>query len=971
MKYYLIIIITIINLLNFVNLISIEQYDIIEDFESGEILLHRYNYYDNINNWLINDTNTFDSTGNSLCFLGNNSKYMYIENNDLDSSSVWSFAAFASSSNSKIAFGIGDSLNTLFYQIKGSTRIDSMNWIDDYLGAFSNNEWHQYFLRLGSDWYGLYEYYPTITKIFFINNGNNIMYFDEVRDHTNYLEPEPIITINTHILSAGDRQTNYTVQFSYNLLNYENDEEFSYFWSFGDGETSTEQTPIHTYTYGEDGYFKVMLKVMTNTGKVGYVTENLYLTECFNEEDISISFIGDIMLARHLGTINPNDIFNGVRDELQSTDLRVANLESPLSNSYTPHPTKTIKFQANPVMVQALVDVGIDKVSLANNHILDYLDGSLLQTQANLQAANILYSGAGLNEYEAFLPLSMNIKGKILSFLASSDRDGSYNNYQPFLQAAYNKSGFYKLKPSKLKAQLDYVQNYADIKIVEMHAGSEYSLTPSADYDKSISLNFDIDESAPKIDFPHMWDSELRHFAIDEGADIVVVHHQHIIQGFEIYNNKLIAHGLGNFVFDLSRADTKPTMILQTKINNEGFYDYKVIPAFIQPYTPRVITDDAALRILDYLVYRSREMDTCLLVDRSNFTAKIIADTSSIEPVFEDKQKEITFYDASNISVPEFIKENANFHQINNIRPIDEYHYRLGRSIMHFGGFENEDFYQWNIDSSTMYSSEEANRGLYSLKITNPVDESFSTTYRHRVMSNNEMTFYARIKQQNIQNVNVYISYYNTPGSSYQTGSESITIPIEESDTWTTIYANLNVPENTGGYNLSIVPQAVNNESYIYFDDVDIIEWDAWTPFSDYAHKSPNSYYYLQLEKTDVQNTATVYYKDVSFNELPVTTNEIVVPKQDLTVYNNYPNPFNPTTTIHFSLTKEQHIELDIYNIKGQKVVSLLNQVLPQGKHSIQWYGLNKHNKKVATGIYLYSIKTKNQQIVKKMLMIK
>ncbi|MDD4157592.1 MAG: hypothetical protein PHY08_13585, partial [Candidatus Cloacimonetes bacterium] len=124
MKYYLIIIITIINLLNFVNLISIEQYDVIEDFESGEILLHRYNYYDNINNWLINDTNTFDSTGNSLCFLGNNSKYMYIENNELDSSSVWSFAAFASSSNSKIAFGIGDSLNTLFYQIKGSTRID-------------------------------------------------------------------------------------------------------------------------------------------------------------------------------------------------------------------------------------------------------------------------------------------------------------------------------------------------------------------------------------------------------------------------------------------------------------------------------------------------------------------------------------------------------------------------------------------------------------------------------------------------------------------------------------------------------------------------------------------------------------------------------------------------------------------------------------------------------------------------------
>ena len=57
---------------------------------------------------------------------------------------------------------------------------------------------------------------------------------------------------------------------------------------------------------------------------------------------------------------------------------------------------------------------------------------------------------------------------------------------------------------------------------------------------------------SPFIDVPHMWDREIRHFAIDNGADLVIVHHPHVIQGFEVYNEKLIAHSLGNFVFDLS-----------------------------------------------------------------------------------------------------------------------------------------------------------------------------------------------------------------------------------------------------------------------------------------------------------------------------------------------------------------------------------------------------------------------------------
>ena len=65
-------------------------------------------------------------------------------------------------------------------------------------------------------------------------------------------------------------------------------------------------------------------------------------------------------------------------------------------------------------------------------------------------------------------------------------------------------------------------------------------------------------------------------FANDEGADLVVVHHPHIIQGVEIYNNKLIAHSLGNFIFDLNYPETYPSMILNADVNQNGFIDYTI-----------------------------------------------------------------------------------------------------------------------------------------------------------------------------------------------------------------------------------------------------------------------------------------------------------------------------------------------------------------------------------------------------------
>ena len=88
-------------------------------------------------------------------------------------------------------------------------------------------------------------------------------------------------------------------------------------------------------------------------------------------------------------------------------------------------------------------------------------------------------------------------------------------------------------------------------------------------------------------------------------------------------------------------------------------------------------------------------------------------------------------------------------------------------------------------------------------------------------------------------------------------------------------------------------------------------------------------------------------------------------------LYSNYPNPFNPKTTIQFSLKEKTAVNLDIYNIKGQKVKSLINNEMKKGMHSITWNGNNSNNAKCASGIYFYRLKTKNYSKINKMLMLK
>ena len=85
----------------------------------------------------------------------------------------------------------------------------------------------------------------------------------------------------------------------------------------------------------------------------------------------------------------------------------------------------------------------------------------------------------------------------------------------------------------------------------------------------------------------------------------------------------------------------------------------------------------------------------------------------------------------------------------------------------------------------------------------------------------------------------------------------------------------------------------------------------------------------------------------------------------------NYPNPFNPETKISYQLPENGKVELTVYNLKGQKVKTLVNETLESGNYLVIWNGTDDNNKPVSSGIYFYKMKAGKHQKTKKMVLMK
>jgi hypothetical protein len=239
-----------------------------------------------------------------------------------------------------------------------------------------------------------------------------------------------------------------------------------------------------------------------------------------NQPYISLAALGDISFMGR-NSDNPTiDVFSAVSHVFQQSDIVVANLESPLTETGEPVLHKCV-LKAGIGWAQVMRKAGIRVVSLANNHIMDYGQDGLLSTIEALKSAGITFLGAGRNKEEACRPAFLAVGGRTVAMLARSSVIVSSPTY-----ATDTSSGTAFLDVEETKEALSACKRHADIVILLMHWGLEEYQYPSPNQ-RTLGKEF-----------------------ITAGVDLILGHHPHVLQGIERIGQSIIAYSLGNFVFD-------------------------------------------------------------------------------------------------------------------------------------------------------------------------------------------------------------------------------------------------------------------------------------------------------------------------------------------------------------------------------------------------------------------------------------
>ena len=246
---------------------------------------------------------------------------------------------------------------------------------------------------------------------------------------------------------------------------------------------------------------------------------------------------------------------------------------------------------------------------------------------------------------------------------------------------------------------------------------------------------------------------------------------------------------------------------------------------------------------------------------------------------------------------------------------------------------------------------------------------------RLKKYSSGAFSIHGYIKTSNGQGVTIQARYYtNRTGGNY-IGIENLGFISGDTD-WNFYYKELTVPNNAKFIDIccSSDPPAAG-ESFARFDNVGLIEWTEWEPLgaAQTPILSPNDYYYLQIRTSDQFAAVTVQYRETNYG------NFLVPASQDLTtkisaaeLKKNFPNPFNPTTTISFDLHIPAEVELSVYNIKGQKVRTLLKSQLAAGAWFADWNGKDTNGKPAASGVYFFRLSVNDKPVsAKKCLLLK
>lgn len=275
------------------------------------------------------------------------------------------------------------------------------------------------------------------------------------------------------------------------------------------------------------------------------------------EKEVVLLLVGDIMLDRGVEFYikqNGGDWrfpFLKIADFLRKADLVFGNLESVISDKGE-NLGSVYSFRADPKALEGLAFAGLDVLSVANNHSMDYGMEAFLDSLQLLKQIGIAYVGGGTNAESAHSLVIQEVQGTKIGFL------GYTNLGSPLWQATDKTPGIAWVDENTIfefQENIAAAKEQSNILIVSLHFGEEYQTQPNA-----------MQEFIAKS-------------SVEAGADIVVGHHPHVVQPVVQYRQGWIAYSLGNFIFDQGFSpETMEGLLLEVIIQDKKIKEVLPLP---------------------------------------------------------------------------------------------------------------------------------------------------------------------------------------------------------------------------------------------------------------------------------------------------------------------------------------------------------------------------------------------------------
>lgn len=312
-----------------------------------------------------------------------------------------------------------------------------------------------------------------------------------------------------------------------------------------------------------------------------------------NNEPIILTFAGDVNLDEASYPVKKYDskgkdiakcLSKDVLKEMREADIMMLNNEFAYSKRGTKTPDKSYTFLADPSRVDILKEMGVDIVSLANNHALDYGPDALEDTFTTLEDAGIDYVGAGENMARAKAPVYYTIGDKTIAFVAASRVVYAVSWY-----ASENGLGMVgTYDPALILESIKEAKANSDYVVIYVHWGVE------------------------RENYPVKYQRELAQKYIDAGADAVIGCHPHVMQGVEFYKGKPIAYSLGNFWFNRS---TRESGMLKIYLDPDDTVRVQLLPAMNKNTYTYLLEDQEKADYYDFI----REISFNVSIDEDGF----------------------------------------------------------------------------------------------------------------------------------------------------------------------------------------------------------------------------------------------------------------------------------------------------------------------------------------------------------------